>query len=165
VKLKVFTFRFSESLDGFDDEPLQNFLSNKEIIEFHHHFFIHAKTPYLTVIIAYRDQTPKGTQKHARKPDPRQRLDDFEKETYDALRTWRAARAVQEGIPPYMIANNKQLAHMVRLKAASKSDLSRVSGIGDAKIEKYGEDILQTISRHMKPEPAETPSEDENTPS
>jgi hypothetical protein len=54
LKLKIFTFRFLESLDGFDDKPLQEFIGDKEVIEFSEHFFIHENTPYLTVMISFR---------------------------------------------------------------------------------------------------------------
>ena len=52
-------------------------------------------------------------------------LDEAERKVYDALREWRAGKARQEGIPPYMIANNSQLAKMVKLKAAAKADLAK----------------------------------------
>lgn len=55
MKLKVFTFRFSEKADGFDDRPMQEFIVDKEVIEFTEHFFVHEKTPFLTVLLAYRD--------------------------------------------------------------------------------------------------------------
>jgi len=54
LKLKVFTFRFSESAEGFNDEPLQEFIADKEVIEFSEHFFVHEKTPYLTLLLSYR---------------------------------------------------------------------------------------------------------------
>ena len=44
MKLKVFTLRFSDSTEGFDDQPLQEFIADKEVIEFSEHFFIH-ETP------------------------------------------------------------------------------------------------------------------------
>jgi hypothetical protein len=47
LKLKIFTFQFSESAKGFDDKPLQEFIADKEVIEFSEHFFIHENTPYL----------------------------------------------------------------------------------------------------------------------
>jgi len=39
LKLKVFTFRFSESKDGFNDKSMQEFISEKEVIEFKDYFF------------------------------------------------------------------------------------------------------------------------------
>ena len=56
MKLKVFTLRFSCAAEGFDDRPLQEFIADKEVIEFSEHFFIHENTPYLAVLIAYRAQ-------------------------------------------------------------------------------------------------------------
>ncbi len=44
-----------------------------------------------------------------------------------------------EGIPPYLIATNKHLAKMIRLKAATRSALSGIEGIGEGKAAKYGE--------------------------
>ena len=55
MKLKLFTFRFSESSGGFDDGTVQKFIEDKEVIECTNHFFVHEKTPYLTVILSYRD--------------------------------------------------------------------------------------------------------------
>ena len=40
MKLKVFTFRFSESENGFDDEPMQVFIADKEVIEVSENFSI-----------------------------------------------------------------------------------------------------------------------------
>jgi len=152
LKLKIFTFRFSESIDGFDDKPLQEFIADKEVIDFSEHFFIYEKTPYLTVLLSYRLPAADEKRKQKSRPDPAKELDEQEKQAYDALRTWRAVRARQEGIPPYMIANNKQLAKMIKLRATTKSALAKVEGIGDAKIAKYGDEILQTIAQHLKPE-------------
>jgi hypothetical protein len=39
VKLKIFTFQFSESAGGFDDAALQAFIADKEVVDFQQHFF------------------------------------------------------------------------------------------------------------------------------
>jgi hypothetical protein len=101
VKLKVFTLRFSGSTEGFDDQPLQEFIADKEVIEFSEHFFIHENSPYLTILIAYRALESRDPRKGIRPTDPRFEFDGVEKEAYDALRAWRAAAAKMEGIPPY----------------------------------------------------------------
>ena len=149
MKLKVFTFRFSESNNGIDDTVMQEFIADKEVIEFTEHFFIHEKTPYMTILISYRDIAQDEKKRYNQRLDPRKELDEKEKVIYDALRTWRAARAKQEGIPPYMIVNNKQLAKIIRLKAKSNSDLAKVDGIGEAKTKQYGQEILNTIKQHI----------------
>ena len=162
MKLKVFTFRFSESVDGFDDKPMQEFIADKEVIEFTEHFFIHEKTPYLTVIVSYRETSPDERKKGFRQ-DPVLELDDREKEVYNALRTWRAARAKQDGIPPYMIVNNKQLAKMVTSRVKTKSDLARIKGIGEAKVKQYGEEILKILAERLVSDPADTSETEKET--
>ena len=150
MKLKVFTFCFAESIDGFDDKPLQEFIADKEVIEFAEHFFIHENTPYLTILIAYRLLAAGEKRKLDRRQDPRSELDDREKKAYDALRAWRSVRAKQDGLPAYMIATNKQFAQMIKHGAIDGAALSRVRGIGEAKIANYGEEILRAMSLQPK---------------
>lgn len=157
MKLKVFTFRFSDNTGGFNDEAMQAFIADKEVIEFSEHFFVHEKTPWLTVVLAYRPVEDSEKKRPIRRPDSRNELDDKEKQVYDTLRAWRAARAKAEGIPPYMIANNKQLAKMIRSRVQSRTALTAIQGIGDAKVAKYGEEILEILKKHLVQAPAETP--------
>ena len=161
MKLKVFTLRFSGSTEGFDDRPLQEFIADKEVIEFSEHFFIHENIPCLTILIAYRSLESLESRRVARQTDPRLEFDGVEKEAYDALRAWRAAAAKVEGIPPYMIANNRQLAKMIRIKPTSRETLGRVEGIGEAKIAKYGDQMLEIISKHLSGTPAQAVEQSE----
>jgi superfamily II DNA helicase RecQ len=163
LKLKVFTFRFSESVGGFDDKALQEFTADKEVIEFAEHFFIHENTPYLTVLIAYHLLAAEEKRKLYRRQDPRSELDDREKKVYDALRAWRSVRARQDGIPAYMIATNKQFAQMIKLRATDRAALSRVQGIGEAKIDNYGAEILQVLAQTLVTEPAEEHTSDKES--
>ena len=163
MKLKIFTFRFSESLVGFDDKPLQEFIADKEVIEFSEHFFTHENTPYLAVMISYRLLAAEEKRRLARRQDPRSELDDREKEAYDALRAWRSVRARQDGIPAYMIATNNQFANMIKLGATDRAALLRVPGIGEAKIANYGEEILKVIAGVLTPESAEEQKPDKES--
>jgi superfamily II DNA helicase RecQ len=160
LKLKVITLRFLESAGGFDDGPLQAFTADKEVIDFSEHFFVHEKTPYLTLVLAYRLAVDDRSRRPLSRPDPRRELAEDEKQAYDALKAWRAARARAEGIPPYMIASNKQLAQMIKLKSASRTALMRIEGIGEAKAAKYADDILAILEKHLIASPAAAPEGD-----
>lgn len=149
MKLKIFTLEFSDSSGGFDDEPIQAFIADKEVVEYSEHFFVHQKTPFLLLIISYRSVAPEERQKSRRQDSPLPELDKNEKHAYNALRTWRAARSKQEGIPPYLIATNRQLVKMIKLKVSSKAGLAEVSGIGEKKIEQYGEEIIKILAEHL----------------
>lgn len=151
MRLKVFTLKFSDASNGFDDAPIQDFLADKEVVETVNHFFIHEKTPYLTLIVSYRDVAVDERRKTAapgrpERKDHREDLDEPEKKAYDALRVWRVVRAKQDGVPPYIVATNGQLAKFVRVRADSKTALMKADGFGEVKAEQYGAEILGVIA-------------------
>ena len=116
----------------------------------------------MTIIVSYREPDQAQNRRANRQQDPRKELDNLEKSTYDALRTWRAARAKQEGVAPYMIAHNKQIAQIVQNKIMSKSDLGNISGFGEAKVKQYGDEILQILAeQNTTSETSETKKERE----
>jgi len=133
LKLKVFTLRFSDGLEGFDDAPLQEFAADKEVVDYAQHFFFHEKKPYLTILLSYREIAPEERRRFQRTSNPRNDLDEIEKAVFDALREWRAARAKQDGIPPYLIANeNKAEAGVISEEELMRSALSLVGHIQHA---------------------------------
>lgn len=64
------------------------------------------------------------------------------------LRALRQEIAKDEAVPVYMVFTNEQLAQMVRLKARSKADLNKIAGVGEARIQKYGERFLACAKQH-----------------
>jgi superfamily II DNA helicase RecQ len=64
---------------------------------------------------------------------------------FSQLRDYRKSLAESEGKPVYTFFTNEQLAAIVQKKANSKAALKSIDGIGDAKIEKYGEAILKIM--------------------
>ena len=54
------------------------------------------------------------------------------------LREHRNELARQQGIPPYAVFNNEQLASIARLTNPSLSGIGEIKGIGSARLEQYG---------------------------
>ena len=97
----------------------------------------------------------------------RKLLNDESMPLFNTLRQWRNERCKRDGVPPYIIMNNKQLAEFCQRRPQSKYDLMKIEGIGKAKAEKYGDDILKITScseivQEVSEEIAETKSETEN---
>ena len=64
-------------------------------------------------------------------------------------------RAKRDGVPPYLICTNKQLAAMVNARPGSLSKLGAVDGIGKAKLENYGQELLALLARpRSEPDPS-----------
>jgi ATP-dependent DNA helicase RecQ len=55
------------------------------------------------------------------------------------------AQATKEGVPPYAIAHNAWLKQIVRICPHTLADLGHIEGLGDRRIEKYGEQILAVL--------------------
>ncbi len=64
-----------------------------------------------------------------------------------ALRAWRTELARADGLPAYVIADNKTLTAIADLRPQTLGALARVPGIGPAKLEKYGAEILALVAR------------------
>jgi len=62
---------------------------------------------------------------------------------FNLLREWRAKRSREEGVPPYILFTNKQLAEIVKKRPDSLSELEKIDGVGSQKIEKYGSDVVK----------------------
>jgi superfamily II DNA helicase RecQ len=60
---------------------------------------------------------------------------------FSRLREWRKGVSEKEGAPVYTIFTNEQLAQMVQKEVRSKAALKEIEGVGEARVEKYGEAI------------------------
>ena len=68
---------------------------------------------------------------------------------FNTIREWRTERAKQDGIPPYVICTNIEIAHMVKNRPRSLNKLIEIEGFGKAKIEKYGQELLNLLSQQV----------------
>ncbi len=65
---------------------------------------------------------------------------------FERLRAWRAGVAKEQGLPAYVIFHDKTLRQIATQKPASLSALGTVDGVGQAKLERYGEQVLETLA-------------------
>jgi ATP-dependent DNA helicase RecQ len=68
---------------------------------------------------------------------------------FEALRARRRELAAEAGVPPYVIFHDSTLREMAELKPVTLFALSRVSGVGDAKLERYGAAFVEVIDAHL----------------
>ncbi len=77
--------------------------------------------------------------------DYREVLSPEEFALFSRLREKRKELAQRDGVQVYTIMTNEQLAEMVKQNIAEPSELTRIEGIGAARIEKYGSDLLSVL--------------------
>ncbi len=64
---------------------------------------------------------------------------------FEALRACRRDLAKEAGVPPYVVFHDSSLREMAELKPTSLAALGRISGVGAAKLERYGEAFIDAI--------------------
>ena len=69
---------------------------------------------------------------------------------FDELKKLRKSLAQEQDVPPYIIFGDKTLEQLVALKPLSDFELEDVYGLGEKKIEKYGDFIVRTIEDFLK---------------
>jgi ATP-dependent DNA helicase RecQ len=85
----------------------------------------------------------------ARKPRPVSVAEDLgpeETKIFERLREWRAGQAREQGVPAYVIFQDRTLREIASQQPADLGGLSGVSGVGQAKLSKYGEQILEVLA-------------------
>jgi ATP-dependent DNA helicase RecQ len=65
---------------------------------------------------------------------------------FERLRAWRAGVAREQGVPAYVIFHDATLRAIAALRPATLADLGTVSGVGQAKLARFGQQILDTLA-------------------
>ena len=71
------------------------------------------------------------------------KLSAADEELAERLRAWRTGEAKRLGVPAYVVMHNQALAAVAQARPATPRQLLNVKGMGDAKVEKFGEAILR----------------------
>jgi superfamily II DNA helicase RecQ len=148
--LKIFTIKFESSIESFNDSILSNFLSDKTVVRWESHFFTNKNECYWTVLVEYKSlSAPSATlfQKEEKKRDEEYKkiLTGNDWPLFKRLREWRNEKGKAQGVPPYIILTNVQLAHISVTRPQSLNALQEIQGIGNAKKQKYGNEIINII--------------------
>ena len=75
-------------------------------------------------------------------------VDAGDEALFQALRARRLALAKAQGVPPYVIFHDRTLVEIARARPRALPDLGAIVGIGKAKLERYGDDVLAVVSAH-----------------
>jgi ATP-dependent DNA helicase RecQ len=65
---------------------------------------------------------------------------------FERLRAWRAATAKEQGVPAYVIFHDATLRQIATELPATLAALGTISGVGENKLAKYGQQILDTLA-------------------
>jgi DNA helicase-2/ATP-dependent DNA helicase PcrA len=64
----------------------------------------------------------------------------------EQLRAWRRKRAEADGVPAYVVFNDRTLAALSERRPRSRGELLAVEGIGPSKLDRYGDELLGLLA-------------------
>ena len=77
-------------------------------------------------------------------PDPA----TWDEALWEALRTRRTELARAQSVPPYVIFHDSTLREMVARRPCSREGFAELTGVGETKLDRYGDDFLAVIASH-----------------
>ncbi len=127
-------------------EELNRFCAAHRVVDVERHFVAAGSNSFWSICVC--TQEGRILQKNNKsRVDYREVLNEDDFALFVKLRTLRKEQAEKEGVPPYALFTNEQLAEMVKRKVTSITTLAEIKGIGEARLEKYGRLFLDALTR------------------
>jgi DNA helicase-2/ATP-dependent DNA helicase PcrA len=92
-------------------------------------------------------QAPGSKSRPAAKPRPAPSASEDASPVFKALRSWRLERARAEEVPAYVVFQDRTLREIARRAPGDVAELAGIPGIGPAKLERYGTEVLEVLAR------------------
>jgi ATP-dependent DNA helicase RecQ len=84
--------------------------------------------------------------KRKKTPKRAESLEPADMELFEALRALRKELADEQGVPPYVIFGDVTLVQMSRDKPSTEEELLEITGVGQVKLERHGDEFLAAIA-------------------
>lgn len=134
-------------LGGFT-EDLNAFLRGQRILSVRRELVTEPGGAFWAISVEHLAAASAGTPSNGTskaKIDYREKLNAEDFAVFSALRDVRKELAERDGVPVYAVFTNEQIAEMVTTKADSLATLRKIDGVGDSRIEKYGERFVTEL--------------------
>lgn len=147
IQYKFFSIPVNYETDA--EAELNAFLRTIRLINIHRELVCQENKFYWAVAVEYTTGAGKDERKSIaarKKIDYKEVLKPEDFAIFAKLREWRKETAAREAVPVYTVFMNEQLASIVKKKITTKKGLREIDGVGDARVEKYGDAVL-TIAK------------------
>ena len=146
MQFRVFTVPIANG--GAADE-MNRFLAGHRILAVHREFVSDGTSSCWTFCVEYLEVPGGGMSGNRReRVDYKEVLPPVQFEVFSRLRECRRELAQRDGLPAFAVCTDEQLAAMAKIAPLTPSNLKQIDGIGEAKVEKYGEAL---IAAHGQP--------------
>jgi len=139
MQLKLFTIPITDN--GRFLEELNLFLRTHKILELENHLINNEKGASWCFCVKYIENNTIAL-KTDKKPDYKAELKEHEFKKFSKLREIRKQLADENAVPAYAVFTDEELANIARLETINVKNLQTINGIGQKKVEKYGDKLI-----------------------
>lgn len=142
---RFFTIRAIDA--GGDTDALNAFLASNPILSIERQFVADGANSYWSLCVCIGEAAAEGEKSRKRgSVDYRELLPPEVFAVYAKLRTLRNRLAEDQGMPPFAIFNNEQLAAMAQLPEPSKAAMGTIAGVGEKRMAQYADQFLAILT-------------------
>ncbi|MDZ4747092.1 MAG: HRDC domain-containing protein [Saprospiraceae bacterium] len=154
MNLKLFNTRLSTESALADQQAINSFMDGVTVKKTATQF-VPGNPDYWSILVFYENPKPndvKVKEEKVVKESEKQPviseedLNETERTIYVALRLWRKDRAHEINLPEFMVFKNATLLDIAKERPQDLLTLSKIKGLGDQKIAKYGDDIVAILN-------------------
>jgi len=155
IEARILTVGWDSAAGMFDDSVLRGYLADREVLRAEPQFFVHGGKPYWTVYLETRllqgaearpaDAERKQEERAAALKAVLSELDEAERARYERILQWRREAARVEGVPPFVLCNNRQAVDLARRAPKTLQALAGLKGFGPKRVKKHGSEILEVL--------------------
>lgn len=127
------------------EADLNRFLAEHRVLAVDRQLVSANGAAYWAVCVSFLDSPGSALPARRGKIDYKEVLSAQEFAVFARLRSLRKELAERDGVPAYALFTNEQLAAMVTRRVRTASALAELSGIGPARVEKYGKAFLDVL--------------------
>ena len=150
MKYRFFTVPVHDSAE--EQLALNQFCAQHRIATLEKEFVANADNSFWSFCISYLEGADSAVKPRKGKVDYKEVLSERDFTVYVKLRDLRKTKADQEGVPAYALFTNEQLATMVQQRATTLSALGEIEGIGQSRLEKYGQYFIDLLKESLEGE-------------
>ncbi|QTA79723.1 HRDC domain-containing protein [Desulfonema limicola] len=148
-------FKNMSDTDSELQREINKFLRSVNVINTRQEFVAHGDNSFWTLSVEYLaggDQKTglQTTSSGKKKIDYREVLSPEDFALYAKLRDWRKETAAKEGTAVYAVLVNEQMAQIAQNKVTTKAELKKIDKIGEGRIEKYGDAVINIVKEHIQ---------------
>lgn len=143
--MQIRTYRIGIE-DAGEEAELNRFLRSVRVLQVQKEFVNLGAQSFWSLCVEYIESATVKAKNSRPSIDYKEVLSPEDFELFSNLREVRKELAAEETVPVYAICTNEQLAEIAKQRPQTLADLKKIDGLGDAKVEKYGERLLAGVN-------------------